>query len=83
MTVARVSSRDPDTICPMSKSSQNKFRAHSTGTRNSDNPNVWGVLKSADASQIGCAITAPVTEESRNLWLPIIHILLQFHNLTI
>jgi len=74
MTVSRVSPRDPDAISPVAESGQNKFGTHSTGARNSDNPYVRWVLKAAYASQVGCPITAPVTEESRNLWLPIIHI---------
>jgi len=67
----------------VAESGQNKFGAHATGARNSDNPDIRWVLKAADAGQIGGAVTAPVTEESRNLWLPFIHIELQFHNLTI
>ncbi len=62
----------------MAESGQNKFRAYTTGARKSNNPDVGWVLKAAYASQIGRTITAPVTEESRDFRLPVIHAQLLF-----
>ena len=76
MAVAGVSPGDPDTIRTAAESGQNEFWAHATGAGDPDNPDIGGILKAAYACQVGRTIAAPMAQESRNLWLPVIHALL-------
>jgi hypothetical protein len=73
MAVARVSPGDPHPVRTVSEGGQQEFRAHSGGTGNPDDPDIWRVLESADAGKIGRTIAAPIAEEGRNFWLPVIH----------
>ncbi len=78
MAVARVSPGDPDPIRTVPECGQYKFGAHPGGARNPNNPDIGWVLETAYAGQVGGAITAPVTEESRDFRLPVIHAQLLF-----
>ena len=75
MTVSRVSPGDPDPIGPMAESGQNKFLVHPGGARDPDDPDIGRVLEAAYACKISRTITTPITEKSRNLWFPVIHVL--------
>ena len=75
MTVPRVSPGDPDPIGSMTEGGQDKLRVHPCGTRDPDDPDIRRVLEATYARQIGRTITTPITEKSRNLWFPIIHVL--------
>jgi hypothetical protein len=75
MTVSRVSPGNPDPIGAMAEGGQNKLRVHPCGTRDPDDPDIGRVLEATYACKISRTITAPVTEKSRNLWFPVIHIL--------
>ena len=76
MTVSRVSPRYPDTIRSVAEGGHYKFGAHTAGTGNPDDPDIGRVLEAAYSCQIRRTIAAPVTEKSRDFWLPIIHFLL-------
>ena len=73
MAVTRVSPGDPHPVRTMSEGGQQEFGAHPGGTGDPDDPDIWRVLESADAGKIGRTIAAPIAEEGRNFWLPVIH----------
>jgi hypothetical protein len=60
MAISRMSTGHPDAVCALSKGGQNKLRTHSTGTGDSNHPDVGWIFHSADTRKICSAITAPV-----------------------
>ncbi len=75
MTVPGVSPGDPDPIGAVTEGGQNKLRIHPGGARDPDDPDIWRVLEATYTREISRTITAPVTEKSRNLWFPVVHVL--------
>ena len=73
MAVARVSPGDPDAVGALTQCGKDEFGAHPAAAGYPDNPEIGRVLETAYPGQVRCAITAPVAEECRNLWLPVIH----------
>ena len=76
MAVTRVSPGDPHSIRSVTERRQNKLGTHPGRARNTDDPEIGRVLKTAHTSQIGRTITAPVTQKTRDLRLPLCHLLL-------
>ena len=74
MAFAGMSARHPNAVRTLSKGGQCKLGTHSTGTGYPDNPNIGGVLHSADASKVCGAVTAPGTKETDNLRFPFRHL---------
>jgi hypothetical protein len=60
MAISRMSPGHPDAVRALSEGGQNKLRAHSTGTGNSNHPDMGWIFHPADARKICSAITAPV-----------------------
>ncbi len=75
MAVSRVSPGNPDPIGAVAEGGQNKLRVHPGGARDPYDPDIGRVLEAAYACEISRTITTPVTEKSRNLWFPVIHVL--------
>ena len=73
MAVTGVSAGNPYAVRSMSKSGQNKFRAHPGRTWNANNSEIRRILKPADSSQISSTVTTPVTEKRRYFGLPVTH----------
>ena len=73
MAFARVSPGDPDAVRAVTQCGKDEFGTHSAGTGHPDNPEIGRILQAAHPGEIRRAITAPVAEERRNLWLPVIH----------
>ena len=73
MAVTRMSPGYPYGVCTLTQCCKDEFGAHPAGARNPDNSEIVRILETAYPGQVRCAITAPVAEESRNLWLPVIH----------
>jgi len=57
----------------MAKSCKNELGADTAGARNSDDPEIVGVLEAAHTGQVCGSVTAPVAEEGSYFGLPIIH----------
>jgi hypothetical protein len=60
MAISGMSPGHPDAVRALSEGGQNKFRTHSTGTGDSNHPDMGWIFHSADARKIRGAITAPV-----------------------
>ena len=78
MAVSGVSPRNPDAVRAVPESGQDEFRAHPGRAGHTDDPDIGRVLHAADTCQISGPVTAPITQESRNFRLPIIHYQLLF-----
>ena len=74
MAVSGVSPRDPDSVRTMTKGRQQELGADSSGTGNTNDPDIMRVLQTADTGQIGSTIGAPITEKGRYLGFPIVHV---------
>lgn len=73
MAVSRVSAGDPHPVGPVPERSQNELGAHTGRARHADDTDVGRILEAAHSGQIRGAVTAPVTEERRDLGLPVAH----------
>jgi hypothetical protein len=73
MAVAGVSPADPYPVGAVAESRKYEFRAYPAGTRHTDYPEMRRILKPADSGKIRRAVTAPVTEKTRDFRFPIVH----------
>jgi len=73
MAFAGMSPGHPNAVRTLSKCGQGKLGAHSTGTGYPDDPNIGGILHSADTGKVCGAITAPVAQETDYLRFPFRH----------
>ena len=71
MAVSGMSPGHPDAVCTLSEGGQNKLRTHSTGTGNSNHPDMGWILHSADPRKIGSPVTAPVAQKTDDGWFPV------------
>ena len=71
MAVARMSAGNPDPVCTLSESCQEKLGIHPAGAGHPDCPDVWGILQSAHTGKICGAVGAPVAEKGNYFGLPI------------
>jgi hypothetical protein len=80
MTLSGVSPGDPYPVGPVTKSIQDKLRAHPTGTRYPDNPDIGRIRQPAHPCQVSCTVTAPVAEKRDNLGFRCFHVFSTIHN---
>jgi hypothetical protein len=78
MAFAGMSPRHPYAVRTLSKCGQRKLGTHSAGTGYPDDPNIGGILHSADTGKICGAITAPVAKETDNFRFPFRHFFVSF-----
>ena len=71
MAVTRVSAGNPDAVCTLSESRQEKLGIHPAGAGHPDCPDVRGILQSAHPSKICSAVRTPIAKEGNYLWLPL------------
>jgi hypothetical protein len=60
MAFSGMSAGHPDTVSPLPQSGKGKFRTHSSGAGNPDDPNIRWILHPAYTGQICRTVTAPV-----------------------
>src|SRR3989339_1502021 len=73
MTFTRMSPGYPYGIGSFSKGGKDEFGTHSSGTGNSNNPDICGIFHSADPCKICCTIAAPVAKKADYFNIFIIH----------
>jgi hypothetical protein len=61
MTITRVTTGYQNTIYALLKCFYNKKGIYSTGTRNTNYPNIWWILNSGNTGKVGASIRAPIT----------------------
>lgn len=71
MTFAGMSPGHPDSVCTLPQCGQNKLGAHATGTRDTDDSDVWRIFHSIDTRQICSSVAAPVAQKTKYLRFPI------------
>lgn len=71
MTVSRMSAGYPHTVCAVSECGQNEFGTHPAGAGNANDPDVRGILHTADTRKISGAVSTPVAEESDYFRFPV------------
>jgi hypothetical protein len=69
MAVANVSATYQNAVCPELEGPEDEVRRNTAGTHYTDQPNIRGILKAADAGQIGAGISTPVAAKSNDLGL--------------
>jgi len=74
MAFAGMSPGHPDAVGPFPQGSQKEFGAHAPRAWNPDDPDVGGILHSADPGKIGSTIAAPIAQKSNDFRFPIRHI---------
>jgi hypothetical protein len=79
MTLSRVSPGNPYPVSPVTKSIQDKLRAHPTRTRDADHPYIGRIRQPAHPCQISSTVTAPVAEKGDNSWFNFLHVLHFLH----
>jgi hypothetical protein len=67
MTLSGVSPGDPYAVSSVTKSIQDKLRAHPARTRDADDPYIGRIRQPAHPSQVSSTVTAPVAEKRDNL----------------
>jgi len=78
MAVAGVSPGDPDTVRTVPEGGKDELGAYSGRARNTDNPEVGGVLETAYTCQVRRTVTAPVAEKTCDLGLPVVHLFILY-----
>jgi hypothetical protein len=73
MAFARMSTRNPNAISPLSQSGQKEFGAHPAGAGDSYHPNIRRILHATDSGKICRTVTAPIAEKTDNFRFPIRH----------
>jgi len=68
MTFAKLSAAAEDGIRPLQKPFEDKGGINPAGTHHPDRAKVWRVLKTGNPRCICGRVTAPVTEEPKDLW---------------
>ena len=73
MAVAGVSPGNPYPVRTVPEGRQYELGTYPGRTGHSNDPNVGGILESAHSRKVGCSVTTPVTQEGRDLRLPVVH----------
>ncbi len=64
MTFTGMSAGDPYRISSLSECGKDKFRTHSAGAGNPDNPDIGRIFHPADPCKICCPVRAPVAQKA-------------------
>jgi hypothetical protein len=61
----------PHPIGTFPQGSQEKFGAHASGARYSDDPNVDWIQHPADTGKISSTVATPIAQKANDFWFPI------------
>jgi plasmid stability protein len=78
MAIARMATADPHTVSTSLKSLHNELRVKPARAGEANDPEVRGIVKPADASQIRGPVSTPIAEEGHNFGFKITHTQPQF-----
>jgi hypothetical protein len=73
MAVTGMSAGNPDSVGTFSQGRQEEFGAHATRTGDAYHPDIGRILGTSHTGEVGCAVTAPVAEETDYFWFKISH----------
>jgi hypothetical protein len=70
MAVTEVATGDEDSICTIGKRFKDEQCVDSSGTHDTDYSDIRRVLDTASTGKVCTGIRAPVTENTKDFWLP-------------
>jgi hypothetical protein len=73
MAFAGMSPGYPDAVCALTQGCHEKLRIHSSGTGDSNHPDVGWIFHSPNTCQIGSTVAAPVAQKGNDFRFPLGH----------